>query len=228
MNSNLLLVHSPLVGPSVWGPLVAHLAGLGATVACPDLTDAVVAPVVPGGPSRMERFVDAAAEAALSDEIVLVGFSGAGVMLPNVAARLGGRVAVTVYVDAVVPPASGIHEVSEPFAGFLDTQTVNGVLAPWIDWWPDAIAKMLPDETLRHVIAADMPRVPRQFYDETLEVPEQWAAGSNRYLQLSRAYDADRELAESHGWPTATINGTHLSIATDPAAVVSAIDLLLR
>lgn len=227
MNSNLLLVHSPLVGPSVWRPLVAHLTWLGATVACPDLTDAVVDSVEPSGPSRMQRFVDTAAGAAVGDEIVLVGFSGAGVLLPNIAARLGGRIALTVFVDAVVPPSTGHHELGEQFVAFLDTQTVDRVLRSWIDWWPDAVAKMLPDETLRQAIAADMPRVPREFYDETLDVPVRWTEGEHRYLQLSRAYEADRDLAVSYGWPCIAIDGTHLTIATDPGAIVEALEQFL-
>jgi len=226
---NFLLIHAPLVGPAVWKPMMDHLTssarrGARVAVTCPDLTSAVMRET----PDRMQRFVADAAAAATGGDIVLVGFSGAGVLLPNIAAELAERVAVTVFVDAVVPPARGHHRLDARFTEFVDSQTVDGVLALWLDWWPDEIARMLPEASLRDQIAADMPRVPREFYNETLDVPVGWVESDCRYLQLSPAYDADRVRAQTYGWPTATVDGTHLSIVTDPVGVSAAISRLAR
>jgi len=37
---------------------------------------------------------------------------------------------------------------------------------------------------------------------------------------------ADRVRAQTYGWPTATVGGTHLSIVTDPVGVSAAISRL--
>lgn len=203
--------------------MVRELGARGRNVSCPDLRPALDAPEQ----ERGRAFIAEAVRAAVGDQLIVIGHSGAGVFMPSIAEALADRAATTVFVDAAVPPASGQHELSAPFAEFIDTQTTGGLLAPWLDWWPEAVDRMLPDAALRESVAADMPQVPRSFYDEVVAMPELWSNRSNCYLQLSPAYRADREDAEAFGWPTATLDGTHLSIATDPLAVLAAIDLLL-
>jgi len=203
--------------------MAAQLEHRGVRVACPDLRSAVT----DQRDDRMQRFVAAAAAAAEGEALVLIGFSGAGVMLPNIATELGTRVQTTVFIDAVVPPRRGHHELGTEFAAFIDGHTSHGLLAPWLDWWPHEVPKLLPDATLRARIAADMPQVPRAFYDEQLDVAENWVDTDHRYLQTSVAYETDRSLAASFGWPTARLDGTHLSIATDPTSVLDALDRLL-
>ncbi len=220
MARSLLLVHSPLVGPSSWGPVAATARERGWTVAVPDLTG-----VATCRDSWGTWFVDRAVEGGHSaSEFIVAGHSGAGVFLPQIADRFAGRCVGTVFVDAVVPPASGSHETSAGLAALLDEQTEQGLLRPWLDWWPDeVVARLLPETTDRAQLRADMPRLPRVFYDEPVDVPVGWTDRPNAYLQLSPAYDADRRLAEQWGWPTAVVDGTHLGIVTEPEVVVDAI-----
>ena len=91
-----LLIHPPLLGPAVLRPLTDELRGRGQQVATPDLRAAV-------DPARgwPERWTALAARAAAE----VVGFSGAGVVLPSVAAAV--RASRVVWVDAVVPVRSG-------------------------------------------------------------------------------------------------------------------------
>ena len=81
--SSWLLVHPPLLGPAVLQPLAAELRQRGSGVAVPDLRAAVG--TASGWP---QRWVCAAAAAGPAE--VVVGFSGAGIVLPAVAAAVGG------------------------------------------------------------------------------------------------------------------------------------------
>ena len=82
--SSWLLVHPPLLGPAVLQPLAAELRRRGSAVAVPDLRAAV--DTAPGWP---QRWVSTAAAAGPTE--VVVGFSGAGIVLPDVAAAVGAR-----------------------------------------------------------------------------------------------------------------------------------------
>lgn len=223
--AHFLLVHSPLVGPSSWTRVAAALRARGRDVVVPDLT---------GVAARRERWGDWFVDAAVAGcdrwdgDVVVVGHSGAGVFLPHVADRLADRCAATIFVDAVVPAATGEHRTSASLLAKLDEVDDDGVLRPWLTWWPDEdVSRLLPDADDRAALSADMPRLPRAFYDEPVAVPDGWIARPNGYLQLSPAYDGDRARAEEHGWPTARLDATHLSTFTAPADVAAAIETIL-
>lgn len=217
----MVLIHSPLVGSSTWSALAPVAAAAGFDLATPDLTG-VAAAATP----RSKWFVDTAVRATeeLDGPIVVVGHSGAGVMLPSIAAELGGRCAKVVFLDATVPPTDGAHRPSAPFLDMLDRQTVDGSLNPWLTWWPnETVDELLPDAELQQMLLEDMPRLPRAFYDEVVPVPDGWTNGPNAYVQLSPAYADEHRAAAERGWPTATIASTHLGILTDPETVMGAI-----
>lgn len=223
--ARFLLVHSPLVGPSSWTRVAAALRARDRDVVVPDLT---------GVAARSERwddwFVDAAAAGCdrWEGDVVVVGHSGAGVFLPQVADRLADRCVATIFVDAVVPLATGEHRTSASLIAKLDEVDDGGVLPPWLTWWPDdVVSRLLPDAEDRAALSADMPRLPRAFYDEPVAVPDGWIARANGYLQLSPAYDEDRARAVAYGWPTARLDADHLSTFTAPADVAAGIEAML-
>jgi len=247
----VLLVHSPLVGPSTWEPLASLLRRRGLTVALPDLRAALDAPppiwaalvtratenLVPGvlGPVRdgirheRDREPDAGGGVAPPPGLgpIVVGHSGAGVLLPAVAARLDA--ASMVFVDALVPPTEGAFTPSVGFRAFVDgLPQHDGRLPPWTTWWgPDAMVDLVPDPALRGVIEADGPAVPRALYDEAVPVPDGWSDRPAAYLQLSPAYDAEAAEARRRGWPVERLTGGHLDLATRPSDVLAALDRLL-
>jgi hypothetical protein len=222
---SLLFVHSPLVGPSSCAPLGERAMAQEYAIAVPDLTR-----VADAEPPRWEAFVAAAAEAGLGLEppIAVIGHSGAGVFLPEIGRRLGARMGALVFVDAVVPPRHGTHHTSDAMARFLDQQTTDGMLRRWLEWWPpETVGEILPDPNDRVSIAADLPVLPRSFYDEDVPVPDGWSDRKCAYLRLSAAYDAEYKDASHRGWARMSIDGTHLSIYTQPAQVLTAIEGLL-
>jgi len=219
----LLLVHSPLLGPSCWGPFGKVASKAGHTIAIPDLTNASTA-----HPPRWEALVEAAVDAGrvLGSEPVVIGHSGAGVFLPEIAHRLGAM--ALLFIDAVVPPLQGVHRTSPALQRLLDDQVVDGKLRPWIEWWPtQTVADLLPELEDRSRLSSDMPTVPRSFYDEAVPVPEGWSDRSCGYLRLSAAYDEEYAEAGRRGWARLQFDGDHLSMFTRSAPVLSALEELI-
>ncbi len=172
-----------------------------------------------------EDYTDRAIAAAdgLKSPVAVVGHSGAGPFLPAIGAAMGSAT-VLVFVDAVVPPESGSHRALEPMKEMLDEQTVDGALRRWLDWWPpEVVAQILPNLADRDWLAADMPTLPRAFYDHDIAVPSQWSELPCGYVQLSAAYDAHYAEAIARGWATQQLDATHLATVTEPSEVLGAI-----
>ena len=205
-----LLVHPPLLGPAVLGPLAAELRRRGATVAVPDLRPAVTE--APGWP---ERWMAAAADPADA----VLGFSGAGVTLPAVAAETGAQ--RVVWVDALMPSATGATVADDEIRELVAARVRNGRIADWTTWWgPGALAQMVPDVRLRAAIEADGHELPADFYDVAVPVPGTWPEEGACYVQLSPGYDEAAAEARARGWPVVGgPDGAHLDIATAPSWV---------
>lgn len=188
-------------------------------VALPDLTRMATA----ANPHQEYAGRAIAAAGGLTSPVAVIGHSGAGPFLPAIGAALGPAT-VSVFVDAVVPPKSGSHRTPDSMRELLDRQTVNGTLQRWLDWWPpEAVARILPDPADREQLTADMPDLPRAFYDRDVGVPPQWSERPCGYVQLSAAYDADHAEAIARGWPTVQLAATHLATFTEPSEVLEGI-----
>lgn len=212
--STWLLVHPPLLGPVALRPLGRELRSRGHAVALPDLRAAVA--VAAGWPDR----VVAACEPA---EVVL-GFSGAGVVLPAVAAAVGAR--RVVWLDAVVPDRAGATLASAEHRARVAGLVHEGRIAEWTTWWGPDWAQILPDAAVRAAIEAEGHRLPGDFYEVAVPVPARWPEDGAAYVQLSEAYDDAAAEARSRGWPvTGRRDGAHLDVVTDPSGVA---DLVLR
>ncbi len=163
-----LLVHPPLLGPAVLAPLAAELRRRGTDVAVPDLRGLVQdpasdAPSAAGWPHRWAAGVGAAD--------VAVGFSGAGIVLPAVAAACGAR--RVVWLDAVLPPSSGTARWPADVRARIGPLTGDdGRVADWTTWWgPDAMAELLPDPVVRSAVLAEGHRLPADLWAAGVAVP---------------------------------------------------------
>ncbi|HEY6748591.1 MAG TPA: hypothetical protein VI357_23085 [Mycobacteriales bacterium] len=215
--ATFLLLHPPLLGPSVWAPCAEALTAAGHRAVVPDLRAALDPP--PGWPDRVATL---AAQAVAGPAPVVAAHSGAGVVLPAVADRAGATAAV--FVDAVLPGRPTADRLKSFLAGLPVSE---GRLPRWSDWWgPDAMAEVVPDPDLRARIEADQPRLPLAFWDERVPVPASWPPPRVGYLQLSPAYDAEAAGAADQGWPVRTLPGQHLDLATRPADVAAEIMIL--
>jgi len=114
---------------------------------------------------------------------------GAGVFVPEIGRSFGNRMGLLVFLDAVVPPPQGMHFTSAAIKRLLDEKTPTGALPRWLDWWPPGVvAARLPNPSDRAALAADMPVLPRSFYEEAVPLPGGWSDWRCGYLKLSTAY----------------------------------------
>ena len=204
-----VLVHSPYLGPASLRPLADALAALGHPAVLPDLRPSVVAP--PVHQRLIGAFADVMSDALPLGPVALVGHSGAGPLLPAFAEEIddaGGQVRGLVYLDAGLPtPGKSWRETVPPelYAKFRAVSP-DGLLPRWPDWFPD--------HPVDPEIAEEAPEVPIAFLKE----PRPTVAwdGPSGYVRLSAAYDDDLADARERGWPTKSLDRSHLAAATDP------------
>ena len=216
----VLLIHSPLLGPSSWRHAAAALDDLGASAIVPDLTAATT-----GTHGWSSAIASGTAAVCPSDgELIVVGHSGAGHYLPLIGHTLGMHRCGFVFVDAVVPPPSGSIVPERAMTELLDAHTDDGLLEPWLSWWPpETVDRILPSAEHRTALRADQPVVPRSLYGEAIPIPSGWMERPLRYIRTSAAYEPEYDLAAEPPWTRDRIDGTHLSIVTQPVDVARAI-----
>lgn len=208
--TQLLLVPSPLLGPTTWEPVARWCAeqGVGAAVARYD------------GPLRRAEDVLAAVvhSAEGLDEVVLVPHSNAGLYAPRLTELLD--VAATVYVDAALAgdrPDTAL--APERFLGFLrGLAHPDGLLPAWTDWWDD-VEHLFPDPAVRASVEAEQPRLPLSYFESHLPVPAAWASKRCAYLAFGDTYADEIAFARACDWPVAVLPGAHLHQLREPAAV---------
>jgi pimeloyl-ACP methyl ester carboxylesterase len=222
-----VLVHSPLVGPATWELVAAELSRRGHQVLVPRLPDLNRAAL-----PRWRVCADAvraAIERAGPAEVLLVGHSGAGQLLPAIGVSGQLDVRAYVFVDAALPGAGSAPVVPQWLRRRLDDLAVDGQLPPWSEWWgPEAMATLVPDAKLRATIEAELPRLPLAYFDEKIDVPDNWPSQRGAYLQLSAIFAEDASAAEARGWPVERMTATHLHMVVDPVGVTGRILELTR
>ena len=216
MNPPLCLLPSPLTGPSVWQEAAARLPGRVITMPAPgsllQTTDQVLA-----------WFADAIPP---DEDVILVPHSNAGLYVPALTTRR--RVAGYVFVDAILPPASGAIPVSpEQFYDFIAQKAdENGLLPPWTQWWDEDISGLFPSPEVRMRVERDLPRLPLSYFRESLPVAAGWDSLPGAFLAFGDTYADERSEARNRGWPVRTMSGEHLHMLIDPAGVAAAIAAL--
>lgn len=212
-----VLLHSPLVGPTTWRWVAEALSAAGQETVVPDLRAAATT----GHPDA----VISTAAAAIPQEWsgpVIVGHSGAGSIVPSVAAQI--RVAKLVFVDAGLPPCEGRVTPSVDFLEQLHALAVDGLLPKWSTWWGDgAMEALVPSQHRRTEVEAEIVEIPFAYFESTFEVPAGWCDTAGSFLLLSESYRADAERARTLGWPTIERIGNHLDIVNDADAVAGTI-----
>ena len=156
-----VLIHSPLVGALSWQASADRLRARGLTVVVPSL-----AGVFDGGPPYYPKLAARVAEtvrvSVAARPLVLVAHSGAGALLPAVAAALADVVAAAMFIDAILPhPGATWFETGPPSLGeHVRSLAQEGWLPPWDQWFPPGtLDPLLPDPALRGRFLAQLPRV---------------------------------------------------------------------
>ena len=224
----LVLVHSPLVGPATWAALGEELRARGFAVVVPSLRDHEKAGAL--WPQHVKAVTDAVRAARAGDRpIVLVAHSGAGVLLPAIRSSLGRSVATYLFIDAIVPEDGKSRldrfESREAAEAFRES-AMDGLLPVWSD---ADLKPSIPDDALRRRFVAELRPLPLLAYEEPLPVFSGWPDAPCAYLLFTPTYEAMLHEAETRGWPTARLGGTHFQMLVEPRSVADAVaDLLHR
>lgn len=181
----------------------------------------LVASALTGDPGVFAR---AAAEAVDTDkEIVIVGHSAAGSVLPVVTA-LTPNVRRLVFVDASVPPCEGTGTAGGEFLAALQALASDGMLPAWSRWWGEGVLQTLVrDEARRRDIEAELSPLPLAFFETPIAMPAGWCDGDGAFLLLSEFYRSDANRAAALGWPVVERPGAHLDMANDEDDIADAL-----
>jgi pimeloyl-ACP methyl ester carboxylesterase len=226
----LVLVHSPLVGPSTWLPVAEALRARGLATVAPRVSDRGEAL----GPYWRQHALSVAAvlqALPAGRQVVLVGHSGAGPLLP--AMREQGRrdVAAYMFVDAGIPEDGlsriellrrELPEVAPQLAAHLEA---GGRFPEWTD---ADLAEAVPDAARRRQLLAELQPRGLPFWQEPIPVFRGWPDAACAYLRLSEGYRAPAERARQDGWASAEMDGSHFQMLIDPGAVADAMLDLMR
>ena len=194
--TTFVLVHGGYHTADCWERLSPHLHG------------AVRAPDLPGRGSspadlrevRLSRWIDAVTHEvaeARSTEVVLVGHSLAGLVLPAVARNIPERITRLVFISAVLPREGRTQRTNLPWAGRLAArvQTRDGALRPPPQWLTRRLfCNDMDDQTTTWVAEHLVPEAVRVF-DEPVSrrgVPEV----PTTYVRLTRDRAVPRRIAD--------------------------------
>ena len=204
-----VLVHGPPVGPATWWWVAEVLTSAGHGVVVPDLRRAAVS----GHAAAVAR---EAAAACTTDTDVVVGHSGAGVLLPAIVNSLSTPVRPRlVFVDAVIPECEGEAKLDPAVVDLLRPLAVDGVLPPWSVWWGEprgGVEQVIPNSERRAHVEAELPELPIKLFEEALPVPAGWCDWSCGFLLLSEDMRDEAERARSLGWSVLEDVGNHLDV----------------
>ncbi len=219
----IALVPSPLTGELFWNPVHDWLWAHGRRAHLSRLP----APQYINPPYWMTH--SASVAALLPDtDVVLVGHSGAGVLLPAIGRfahnRDGNcRVCGYVFVDCDLP-ADGVSRFDLFDTPDLVEQWRASATSGWLRTWRDAdLQPFITDEQARATFVAQLPRVPLSMYDELINVPEDWPEAPCAYLSLSSGYPRAVAAALQHGWPQRQLDTQHFAPYGAPAGAAQAL-----
>lgn len=225
--SRLVLLHSPLLGPLSWQAVAQALSARGLAAEAPAWSGLleVGGDFYPGLAEGLARTLDA----ATAQPAVLVAHSGAGALIPSVVAAAETPIEGVIFADAILPhPGKSWFETAPAgLSAQLRDGAQQGMLPAWDAWWPPgALERLVPDETLRHALVAELEPLPAAYFEET--APNLGLGVPCAYLRLSGAYEEEARQAVRRGWPVVRLPMHHLAMLTQAEAVAGALESLAQ
>jgi hypothetical protein len=222
-----VLVHSPLTGPAAWGQLPDRLRDEQIDVVVVDVDDDDEPPFADG---YVRQAVAQVVDAQPAAPIVLVAHSGAGALLPPIAAALHSGEQSTggyVFLDAVLPlpgQPSRLDLLQEEGAGFTAAFAASLHAGAWFPTWTvDELADIVPDHEDRVALVRSLRPRGHDFFTEPLPDIGGWPDAPCGYLRTSAAYDHWVGVAQQRGWPIVARDLGHFAALADPEATRDAL-----
>ena len=217
----VVLIHSPLTGPTVWHPVANVLSRFGSVVKVPELDPRAN----PTWEALAQSVVDQLAGKLPNEGTLLMAHSASGALLPMLKDRMK-RIQGLVYVDAGMPGNEGsmlaLRSPEEREA--VLASVVEEAVPPWGENFPDELwQKLVPDTDLRERFRAELKPTPISLFHAPLPATPEKLDIPGAYLKLSSFYASEAAKAKARGWPVEQIDAHHLHMLADPVAVTYAI-----
>ncbi len=226
MAFRLILVHSPLVGPSTWTPVAEHLKQKDIPIIVPTLTDSKNS-TEPYWQQYAESVALALREVSADDPLIFVGHSGAGPLLPAIRQACSPyAVAGYIFADAGIPQDGASYldmirsEGGDWVEGFQQMLVAGGRFPDWID---DDLRDIVPDAQSRQQLLAELHPRALDFFQEPIPVFEGWPDARCAYLRFSTAYLSQALEAQRRGWPVQVLEAGHFHMLVEPVGVAQAL-----
>ena len=227
MNQNnvYVLIHSPLVGGLTWKLVADQMRQRDLNVVVPLLLDSSDSSD-PFWKQHAESISQALAQIPASTLATLVAHSGAGPLLPAVRQSLGNSVNAYVFVDAGIPRNGAtrleLMKSEDPeWAEQFQKELERGEHFP--NWSVDDLQEVIPDESLRQQMVAEIRPRGLSFFTEPIPVFSGWPDAPCVYIRFSAPYKRPADQARQADWPTYELEAGHFQMLVDPAIVTEMI-----
>lgn len=222
-----VLIHSPLVGTFTWSRVQGEMEKRGVAVIAPRLQDNGSAPF---WKQQVESVTAELASLPLNTDLILVGHSGAGPLLPAIARYSPRRVSGYVFVDAGIlwQGASRLELLAAEnieMAQEFESELRNGGKFP--TWRAEDLRDILPDIETCEALAQDLQPRGLDFFQEELPAFS-FPDAPSAYLQFSAAYDSYAREGQAREWRFMKIEAGHFHMLVNPVQVTDALLELTR
>jgi hypothetical protein len=227
MNKNTIyvLIHSPLVGELTWALVADQMRQRGLDVIVPGLKDSLDSKE-PFWKQHAESVSKALAQIPKDTFITLIAHSGAGPLLPAIRQSLENPVNAYVFVDAGIPRDGSsrldLMKTEDPeWAEQFQRDLEHGEHFP--NWSSDDLREVVPDETLRGQLVAEIRPRGLDFFLESIPVFGGWPDAPCIYIRFSGPYMQPATYAQQAGWQTYELDAGHFHMLVDPITVTNLI-----
>ena len=220
-----VLIHSPLVGPLTWSLVADEMRQRGLDVLVPHLEDF---PDLnkPFWKQHAESVSRALSHISHETSLTLVAHSGAGPLLPAIRQSVVHPVKAYMFVDAGIPRDGAnrlelLKSEDPEWAEAFQQELARGERFP--TWSFDDLQEVLPDESLRSQMVAELHPRGLDFFSERIPVFDGWPDAPCVYIQVSSSYDKPAAQAREAGWPVHQLEAGHFHMLVDAGAITDLI-----
>jgi hypothetical protein len=224
-NNLYLLIHSPLVGLLTWSRAAEEMRLRGLHVLVPSLNDSSRSQE-PFWNQHARSVSEALVEIPRNTFVTLVAHSGAGPLLPAIKQSIPNPVHAYVFVDAGIPRDGAtrldLMKSEDPeWAAQFQEELERGGRFP--TWSMDDLWEVIPEESLRRQMVAELRPRGLEFFTEPIPVFEGWPDAPCAYIQFSAPYQRPAAEARAAGWPTYEMEAGHFHMLVDAKSVADII-----